>query len=253
MLELGFGDRSRSAGAIRIVRRRADELGLDQSHFRGKRLWSDVQLRDAVAECQSWQEVLSRLGLSTKGEGNPKAHIKGHAVRLGLDTSHLNRVSHTGRQPDEAPAPVADREANLRHLRIAAETLAASWFALRGCVVSLPIESSPYDLLVETAGRIDRVQVKTTTYFNQGGWMVTVGHHPDTHSKRSQRLLAYDPDEIDLFFVVDGDMTMYLIPYRAVAGRVRVLLRTDRKYIVGNARGLLESSPGVEEQPLVLA
>jgi len=42
-----------------------------------------------------------------------------------------------------------------------------------------------------------------------------------------------------LFFIVDGDMTMYLIPSRAIAGRVRILLRTYQKYIVGNASGLL--------------
>ncbi len=68
--------------------------------------------------------------------------------------------------------------------------------------------------------------------------MVTVGHHPDTHSKKGS-LLAYDPDEIDLLFIVDGNMTMYLIPSRAIAGRVRILLRTYRKYVVGNAHGLL--------------
>ena len=32
---------------------------------------------------------------------------------------------------------------------------------------------------------------------------------------------------------------MYLIPSRAIAGRVRILLRTYRKYIVGSGRGLL--------------
>jgi hypothetical protein len=66
-----------------------------------------------------------------------------------------------------------------------------------------------------------------------------VGHHPDTHSKKKRHVLAYSPDEIDLFFIVDGDMTMYLIPSRAIAGRVGILLRTYQKYILGNARGLL--------------
>jgi hypothetical protein len=42
-----------------------------------------------------------------------------------------------------------------------------------------------------------------------------------------------------LFFIIDGDMTMYLIPSRTIAGRVGILLRTYRKYIVGNAQGLL--------------
>jgi hypothetical protein len=241
MLLLGFGDRSRSAGAIRIVRRRATELDLDASHFRGKRRWSDAQLRHAVAESQSWQEVLARLGLSTGTGTTP--HVKSHAVRLGLDTRHLNRLSHDGRPPSEAPAQASDLKAQLKFLRVAAGTLAATWFMLRGCAVSFPAEPTRYDLLADTPQGIMRVQVKTTTSAQKdGGWQVGVGHHPDTHSKKKGYLLAYSPDEIDLFFIVDGDMTIYLIPSRAIAGRVGILLRTYRKYIVGNARGLLEAA-----------
>ena len=47
-----------------------------------------------------------------------------------------------------------------------------------------------------------------------------------------------------MFFIIDGDMTMYLIPSRAIAGRVRILLRTYQKYIVGNASGLLGAAEG---------
>jgi hypothetical protein len=57
MRALGYGERSSSAGAIRIVRRRAAQLGLDSSHFRGKRRWSDAQLRQAVTGSRSWVEV----------------------------------------------------------------------------------------------------------------------------------------------------------------------------------------------------
>jgi hypothetical protein len=248
MLLLGFGERSKSAGAVRMVRRRAAELDLDWSHFRGKRRWSDEQLKQAVSECRNWEELLSRLGLSTRS-GNIAPHIKSHAVRLGLDMSHLGRVSHTGRQPAEARAQESSLEAQRKCLRVAAGTLAAAWFALRGCTVSLPIEPAEYDLLAGTQEGIRRVQVKTTTFANKDGWMVTVGHHPDTHSKRGQ-LLAYDPDDIDLFFIVDGDMTMYLIPSRAIAGRVRIVLRTYRKYIVGNAQGLLGLAGGADVRAL---
>jgi hypothetical protein len=236
MLLLGFGERARSASAIRIVRRRATELDLDSSHFRGKRRWSDIQLRQAVAESQSWQEVLSRLGLSTGNGTTP--HIKSHAVRLDLDTSHLNRLSHDGRLPSEPPAPVTDLKAQLRYLRVAAGAVAAAWFTLRGCAVSFPIEPAEFDLLARTSGGISRVQVKTTTFHRENGWIAGVGHHPDTHSRKGHPL-AYDPDEIDLFFIVDGDMTMYLIPSQAIAGRVQILLRTYQKYVVGNASGLL--------------
>src|ERR1700761_926805 len=75
MLLLEFGERSKSAGTVRVVRRRAAELDLDWSHFRGKRRWSDAQLRQAVIECRSWEEVLARLGLSTKSQGT-QPHIK---------------------------------------------------------------------------------------------------------------------------------------------------------------------------------
>jgi hypothetical protein len=239
MRQLGYGERARSAGAVRMVRRRADELKLDYSHFRGKRRWSDQDLRLAVAESHSWQQVTGHLGLSTSS-GNMQPHLKSHAVRLGLDTEHLNPVSHAGRQPSDAVPLVATLPLERKHLRTAAPVSAAAWFMLRGCAVAFPAEPTLYDLLVDAPDGLMRVQVKTTTSKRRGGegWAVGIGHHPDTHSKKG-RLLAYSPDEIDLFFIVDGDMEMYLIPSRAIAGRVTILLRTYRKYIVGNARGLL--------------
>jgi hypothetical protein len=46
---------------------------------------------------------------------------------------------------------------------------------------------------------------------------------------------------IDWFFIVDGDLNMYLIPTRVIAGRVSILLRTYTKYVVGSAAGLMAS------------
>src|SRR5215469_7120324 len=87
MRELGL--KATSAGAIRIVRRHAVRLGPDTSHFRGKRRWSDAQLKRAVFESQSWDEVLEALGLSLNGGGSMRLHVKSHAIRLGLDFTHL--------------------------------------------------------------------------------------------------------------------------------------------------------------------
>jgi hypothetical protein len=247
MLLLGFGERARSAGTVRIVRRRATELNLDFSHFRGKRRWSDDDLRQAVAECRSWEEVMARLGLSIAGR-NVHPHVKSHTVRLGLDTDHLDAVSHVGRQPPEGVPRVAALSADRRYVRVAAPVTAAAWFMLRGCAVSFPAEPAVYDLLVDTPEGLMRVQVKSTTNNRKDeGWVAGVGHHPDTHAKKNSYVLAYSPDEIDLFFIVDGDMTMYLIPSRAIAGRVSILLRTYRKYIVGNAQGLLEVTAGADD------
>jgi hypothetical protein len=96
-----------------------------------------------------------------------------------------------------------------------------------------------YDLLVATAEGIQRVQVKTTTcYVSKDGWRVGVGRRPYSVGNR-ERVVPYDPESIDQFFIVDGDLNLYLIPSRVIAGRVSILLRTYAKYIVGNASGLM--------------
>jgi hypothetical protein len=50
---------------------------------------------------------------------------------------------------------------------------------------------------------------------------------------------------IDWLFIVDGDLTMYLIPSRVMAGRVAILLRTYADYIVGSAAGFMTRPPRV--------
>jgi hypothetical protein len=228
MRELGLN--ATSAGAIRIVRRHAVRLELDTSHFRGKRRWSDAQLKQAVSESHSWAEVLASLGLEDNG-GGMRTHVKSHAVRLGLSFDHL-----------EAEMPTVDApgglEPDLKHLREAGASIAAAWFTLCGNSVLFPIEPTVYDLVVSMQGGLCRVQVKTTTHYSRNGWMISVGRRPYSIHKDAP-LVPYDPDVIDYFFIVDGDLNFYLIPSRVIAGRVGILLRTYTKYIVGNARGLL--------------
>ena len=88
---------------------------------------------------------------------------------------------------------------------------------------------------------IKRVQVKTTTSAGKHGWQVSVGRRPYT-PKGLGPLEPYDPDDIDYFFVLDGDLAMYLIPAQIIAGRVAILLRVYKDYVVGNARGLMSGS-----------
>lgn len=225
-----LGLNATSAGAIRIVRRHVARLGLDTSHFRGKRKWSDVQLKRAVSESQSWDEVLDALGLAVNG-GGVRTHVKSHAIRLGLGFDHL-----------EADAAVVDvpcpGKPDLKHLREAGASIAAAWFTLCGNSVLFPIEPAIYDLVVSIQDRLCRVQVKTTTHYSKNGWMITVGRRPYSIRKDAP-LIPYDPDLIDCFFMVDGDLNMYLIPSRVIAGRVSILLRTYARYVVGNASGLL--------------
>lgn len=228
MRQLGLNEMS--ASAVRIVRRDVIRLGLDTSHFRGKRRWSDAELTRAVSESRSWDEVLSVLGLSADGGGG-RTHVKSHAIRLGLQFGHLESTTTS------EPAPLASKP-DLKHLRVAGASIAAAWFALCGYGVLFPIEPAAYDLVVQMPAGLTRVQVKTTTFRSKNGWQVGVGRRPYS-IRKDARLVPYDPDVIDYFFIVDGDLTIYVIPSRIVAGRVVLLLRTYKAYIVGNAGGLL--------------
>jgi PD-(D/E)XK nuclease superfamily protein len=118
---------------------------------------------------------------------------------------------------------------------------------LCGYGVLFPIESALYDLVVEMPEGLTRVQVKTTTYNSRNGWQVGVGRRPYSIHKDAP-LVPYDPDVIDYFFIIDGDITMYLIPSGVIAGRVGLLLRTYKAYVVGNAGGLLGAAGARTEE-----
>lgn len=228
MRELGLHETS--AGHIRAVRRHATRLGLDTAHFTGQRTWSDARLIQAAPHSPTWSSLLAALGVKSSSLAY-RTRIKAHAVRLGVDLSHLDsQVREASHRQSPEPA--------LRHLRDAATMLAACWFSLCGFATAIPVEPAVYDLLVSMEDGIKRVQVKTTTYYSKGGWQVAVGRRPYSAGNR-EGLIPYDPELIDLFFIVDGDLAMYLIPSQVIAGRVQILLRTYVSYIVGNAAGLM--------------
>jgi hypothetical protein len=218
-----------SAGAIRVVKRHVARLGLDTSHFTGQRRWSDAQLRRAAAAAYSWPELMLDLGL-TPGSTDERTRVKAHAIRLGLDLSRL-----------DAPRPVAaarpEFKPDTKHLREAGTAIAAMWFLLCGYNASIPMEPAIFDLLVSMPEGVKRVQVKTTTYYKDG-WEVQVGRRPYSVGNRG-RLVPYDPDLVDFFFILDGDLTMYVIPSRVIAGRVHILTRNYAEYIVGSAAFLM--------------
>jgi hypothetical protein len=208
------------------VKQRVADLELDTSHFTMPRKWSDGQLELAIRAAPSAGELLRSLGLSPDSE-EAWTRVKANARRLGLDLSRLER-----------PGEPASRRPDLRNLRQAATSLAACWFSLCGFNTAIPIEPAVYDLLISNHDGIRRVQVKTTTHHSKNGWMIQVGRRPYS-ARNNARLVPYDPDLIDLFFIVDGNLSLYVIPSRVIAGRVMILLRTYPQYIVGNAAGLM--------------
>jgi hypothetical protein len=227
-----LGISTNSEGTTLRVKRDVARLGLDVSHFKGSRTWDDGQLKRAVAEAMSWDDVFTSLGLLTPKK-EARTRVQGHAIRLGLDLDHLAVCSR-------GSSTLSKWQLDPMRLRDAAAPLAAAWFMMRDCTVSFPVEQAIYDLLVQSDREILRVQVKTTTTSGATG-QVNVARRPYSAQNLGPRM-PYDPRVIDYFFIVDGDYNMYLIPSRVVAGRVVLMVRTYEKYIVGSAAGLLGAS-----------
>jgi hypothetical protein len=92
-------------------------------------------------------------------------------------------------------------------------------------------------LLVSAPDGIKRIQVKTATFNGKDGWVVQVARRPYSAGNQA-RLIPYDSKSLEFFFILDGDLNMYLIPCEVIAGRVTLVLRCYTTYIVGNAAGL---------------
>ena len=202
-----------SAAAMRSVRLHANRLELDYSHFTGQRRWTDPQLVAAIASATSWAEVAQTLGLAG---GSSTTTIRGHAVRLGLDTAHLAA-------PRNPQPPVGFMRPQQTNLPRAGTLMAAAWFELCGHSVSWPLEPCRYDLLVWIGRAAKRIQVKTTTVMQGTSWTVWI-------SNSGKERTTYDPDEIDHFFVIDGDFDYYLIPVEVVGGFAAIQLSAYRGY-----------------------
>jgi hypothetical protein len=229
MRTLGFAPTS--TNSLRAVKKRAQELRLDASHFTGQRRWTDMQLRDAALRAASWADILRILDLSDNSES--RKVVKAHSLRLGLDIAHL-QTAVVDEPGDDAFTTGAERSM----LRVAAPSIATAWFMLRGMSVAAPVEPEVYDLLVTMADGIQRVQVKSTTRRTRSGtWSVEVGRRPYVLDKSAAKA-PYDPDSLDYFFIVDGLGRLFLIPSRVLAGRVAITIDSYAPYCVGDASSL---------------
>jgi hypothetical protein len=131
--------------------------------------------------------------------------VRAAAQRLEIDLSRLTLGPKTGREA--VGIDLADRPA-LNRLRNAAPSIAAAWFLLCGRAVSVPCEPEAYDMIVDMSDGLRRVQVKSSTSRDaRGAWNVRIGHRPDGSPKAAD-FIPYGPDQVELFFVVDGDLLL---------------------------------------------
>ena len=95
----------------------------------------------------------------------------------------------------------------------------------RGLLVFKPWgESAPFDFIVDGSQGLYRVQVKSVWAHparNRRAYAVTVGHGKSLK-------LAYRPSDVDFVVVlIAPERVWYVIPVRALAGRVRINLASD--------------------------
>ncbi|WP_350275952.1 group I intron-associated PD-(D/E)XK endonuclease [Kribbella sp. HUAS MG21] len=227
-----LGLKGTSSATISSLKRHTTRLNLTTTHFSGRRRWSDADLSAAVRNSASWTDVLAALGVA--GTSESQVRVRADALRLGLEVTHLAAPA--------APSlsdQVRASEYQPTSLRAAGTSLAMAWFTLRGYGVALPVEPQVYDLLVTAQTGVLRVQVKTcSSTTSDAHWLVTVGRRPYRLESSAGRV-PYDPDLIDLFFIVLGDGRIYLVPASAIAGRVGINADTYPQYLVGDASGLL--------------
>ena len=104
--------------------------------------------------------------------------------------------------------------------------------------MSWPLEPAPYDLLADPGygSPLLRVQVKTCTSKSGGTWLCWITRHEYSRDAGSKRRANYPPDALDVLAVVDGDGSVYLIPFDLVAHQSTVTPRAYSAYQVANLR-----------------
>lgn len=109
-------------------------------------------------------------------------------------------------------------------------------YTRQGCIVSVPAtEATRYDLIVDRAGLLARVQVKTTVYRRNGACYIVQLRSAGGATYPSRKPVVFISDgECDLVFVLAGDGTAFEFPVSVVAGRSELTLNGDKQqYVVG--------------------
>jgi PD-(D/E)XK endonuclease len=104
------------------------------------------------------------------------------------------------------------------------EVSAMEWLAGSGARVSLPVGHSPdYDLIADLGGRLLKVQVKTSTYFRNGRWVIAVCTRGGNQSW-SGLVKRMDSSRCDYLFVHVADGRRWFIPADRIGGGNGILI-----------------------------
>jgi hypothetical protein len=104
------------------------------------------------------------------------------------------------------------------------ERAAVIWLLGTGANVAYPFGHSPdWDLVAELDGRLQRIQVKTTTVFRNARWEVTICTRGGNQSWNGL-VKTLDSTRCDYLFVLVGDGRQWFIPAARLGGGSGLLL-----------------------------
>lgn len=153
--------------------------------------------------------------------------------RMGLIRTRREASEKTA--PDTAPVTCFSQGHAPTNLSRAALGVVLQWFLSRGYMVSLPVDPTYYDLIVESDEGLKKVQVKTTTFRDpaSGCWVVNVSRtaydgESSLNSGGRRKTVSYESSQVDIFFILTSDGSVYLVPLEALGSVKRINL--DIKY-----------------------
>ena len=205
------------------------DSGLDTAHIRTHRSaprvrdLSDDALREAARAAGSWTAMVRLLGFSGSVTEELRSQLMNRLCDRGISTSHfVGRGVNPSMMRQRQVSPFA-RVPAASQLRRAAVGDAIAWFNARGHSVSIPIEPTAYDLVVDVDGKMYRVQVKSSTSERRIFSTSRTFYSQETGKPGSR---AYKPGEIDYFFMVLIDGSKYVVPYDQVGESKQITMNT---------------------------
>lgn len=124
-------------------------------------------------------------------------------------------------------------------------TTAISYFTEKGYIVSLPLnDTQEYDFIAEIKGELKKVQVKKTTQKSRYG--STVVDLRNTGGTKGYTYSKVGDSQIDLLFVVNDEMKMWMIPKEDIKNRSTLTLKAS-KYLVGQFNLKIEDEENLFE------
>lgn len=228
-----------SGATMKLVAGRSLYLGLDTAHLPEVKTSNSVEpchqkfslqeMKVMVSQSTCWSDLRSKMG---RHGGSSHAYVKRIVDDLDLDISHFRSRTETRVvSPSTSTRKEFVNSPSPNNLRFSATAIATEWFMRRGYTVSLPVEPAKYDLVVDSDSGLRKVQVKSTNgKHSNGRWSVRIAHHPYDSSTVSGRSspVPYTSSEVDYFFIVCGDGSMYLVPISDTGGVTNLTL--DVKY-----------------------